>query len=310
MPALKHLNCLQAVEASVRLGSQKAAGEELGITPAAVGQRIRTLEDYLGTQLLERGRAGVTPTPALQFALERLTEGFDALAEAADQLRYSSHNTVRISAGADWTALWLRPRLPEFLDRYPHCEVLLDTAAGAGDRHDLRVRRSSNPDDGDVLYVDYRLPVCSPENFARIADLPDGEKLEGFPLLHLDGAEAGDLDWPSWLVRHGQRRRGADRGVRYRRVEPAVRAMLSNVGMLLCGVSLVDRHLRSGEVLLPFGPDPGSWDNQAYRLDGRAPAMKRPAVREFCTWLQSKASESQQWLSNLAGSQPPSDGDV
>jgi LysR family glycine cleavage system transcriptional activator len=309
MPTLKHLNSLQAVEAAVRLGSQKAAGEELGITPAAVGQRIRALEDYLGTQLLERGRAGVTPTPALAAALERLAEGFAALAEAGDLLRYSSHNTVRLAADPDWAALWLRPRLPDFLERNPHCEVLLDTAtSGGGDRPDLRLRRSSDVEAGEALYADYLLPVCSPENLARIVDLPEGEKLEGFPLLHLEGESAHALDWPAWVARHGQRQRGADRGVRYRRIEPAVRAMRSNVGMLICGVSLVEAQLESGELLLPFGGGPGARDEASYRLAVRGPALKRPAVREFCAWLREQATETRERLAGWAAAGPPPSG--
>jgi LysR family glycine cleavage system transcriptional activator len=185
MPSLRHLNSLQAVEAAVRLGSQKAAGLELGISAAAVGQRIRSLEDYLGTDLLIRGRSGVMPTPALQSALESLSSGFESLAEAADLLSYSSHNTIRLHADPDWAALWLQPRLPEFLDAYPHYEILLETRGSPMGRHDLSVFRSNDKEGGEFLYHDYLLPVCSPENFARIVDLPDGDKLEGFPLLHL-----------------------------------------------------------------------------------------------------------------------------
>ena len=56
MAVTTHLKSLQALELAVRTGSFKAAAETLGITPAAIGQRIRSLEDYLGTDLLVRGR--------------------------------------------------------------------------------------------------------------------------------------------------------------------------------------------------------------------------------------------------------------
>jgi len=308
MPALRHLNSLQAIEAAVRLGSQKAAGEELGITPAAVGQRIRALEDYLGTRLLERGRSGVTPTPALSAALLRLSDGFAALEDAADQLRYSSHNTVRVSADPDWAALWLQPRLPEFLEENPHGEVLLDTAAAQAGPHDLRIRRSADAALGESLYHDHLLPVCSPENYARIVDLPDGEKLEGFPLLHVEGSGEPLLDWPSWVARHGQRQRGADRGVRYKRIVPAVRATRSSVGMLICGISLVEAQLDAGELLLPFGASPGAWDAAGYRLEAHPPALKRPSVRAFRDWLRRRASETRERLEAMVGRNAPAGG--
>ena len=44
------LNALKAFEASARHQSFSAAAKELNVTPAAVGQLVRGLEDYLGTE--------------------------------------------------------------------------------------------------------------------------------------------------------------------------------------------------------------------------------------------------------------------
>jgi LysR family glycine cleavage system transcriptional activator len=51
MSAATHLKSLQALEMAIRVGSLKGAANHLGITPAAVGQRIRSLENYLGVDL-------------------------------------------------------------------------------------------------------------------------------------------------------------------------------------------------------------------------------------------------------------------
>ncbi|WP_410482400.1 LysR family transcriptional regulator [Ovoidimarina sediminis] len=59
---LTHLNALRALEASLRHKSFTGAAEELGVTPAAVGQRVRSLEEYLGRPLLQRTRTGVIPS--------------------------------------------------------------------------------------------------------------------------------------------------------------------------------------------------------------------------------------------------------
>lgn len=47
------LNALKAFEASARHQSFSAAAKELNVTPAAVGQLVRGLEDYLGTRLFQ-----------------------------------------------------------------------------------------------------------------------------------------------------------------------------------------------------------------------------------------------------------------
>lgn len=297
MTSPKHLNALQALEASIRLGSQKAAAQELGITPAAIGQRIRTLEDYLGVSLLTRSQQGVLPSPAVTPVLADLASGFEALGRCAELLRYSSHNQVRVRLPADWSALWLQPRLAGFLDLYPHSEVLLDST-GTGAIPDIQIVQNEDDDNATSLYRDYLLPVCSPENFARIEGLPNGEKLEGFPLLHLADGTPGtsDLDWPTWVARHGQRLRGADRGVRFQRLVPAVRAMKSNVGMIICGLSLLEKELDAGVVIMPFGSAPGAWAREKYQLICQKNSLKKPMVQAFRDWLIEQTRQTAQRL--------------
>lgn len=86
MRSVTHLRSLQALDLAIRAGSLKAAARELGVTPAAVGQRIRALEDYLGTDLLLRGRSGLTPTPELNLVLDDLKQAFDALERVTEAL--------------------------------------------------------------------------------------------------------------------------------------------------------------------------------------------------------------------------------
>ena len=74
---LSHLKSLQALEIAVRLGSLKHAANVLAITPAAVGQRVKALEDYLGIDLLERGRSGLRPTPQLRIVPQELDRTAD-----------------------------------------------------------------------------------------------------------------------------------------------------------------------------------------------------------------------------------------
>ena len=62
MLVTSHLKSFQALDLAIRTGSLKGAADLLAITPAAVGQRIKTLEDYLGLDLVVRGRSGLRPT--------------------------------------------------------------------------------------------------------------------------------------------------------------------------------------------------------------------------------------------------------
>jgi len=106
MARVTHLNSLQALEMAIRKGSLQAAAKRLGITPAAVGQRIRALERYLDTDLLLRGRSGLQPTPALQMALDDLRAAFEALDSVSDTLDFQRSAEIHIVADPDWSDLW------------------------------------------------------------------------------------------------------------------------------------------------------------------------------------------------------------
>lgn len=56
-----HLNALRAFEASARHQSFSLAAEELNVTPAAVGQLVRSLEEVVGFPLFIEVITGVPP---------------------------------------------------------------------------------------------------------------------------------------------------------------------------------------------------------------------------------------------------------
>jgi len=88
----------------VRLGSLKRAADTLSITPAAVGQRVKALEDYLGINLLLRRRSGLQPTPELLTALGSLSSAFRELDTAADLLNLQRRDEIHIAATSDFAA--------------------------------------------------------------------------------------------------------------------------------------------------------------------------------------------------------------
>jgi LysR family glycine cleavage system transcriptional activator len=66
---LPTLNALRAFEAAARTGGFVAAADELGVTPAAISQHIRKLEDYFGKDLFQRLNNRVILTDAGQAIL-------------------------------------------------------------------------------------------------------------------------------------------------------------------------------------------------------------------------------------------------
>lgn len=120
---------LPTFEAAGRLGSFAAAAAELCLTPSAVSQQIRGLEDALGVSLFERtGRTAVL-TAHGEIYLQDICASLQDLATATSHLRRGSKDTVlRISTVAVAAHEFLMPRLPAFHERFPGIELSIETA--------------------------------------------------------------------------------------------------------------------------------------------------------------------------------------
>lgn len=293
MVVTSHLKSLQALEMAIRVGSLKGAADQLGITPAAVGQRIRSLEDYLGTDLLMRGRSGLQPTADLNRALVDLKVAFSALDRVTEYLDFQRVTEIHIVADADWSELWLLPRLGKFREENPN---ILFCINGAGDvptrlgAPDCRIEYSE-PGKGEELFHDRLLPVVSPGNIYRM-DVGGGKvSLEGMPFIHLEAQRNDDLHpgWLDWVADFGYRTVGADRGVQYRNARLALEAARRDVGFLVCGLSLVEYDLAEGSIIHPFPANKSILAPMPYVLTVSTHGAVRPQLQRFCDWLRNQA---------------------
>ena len=76
---LPPLNALRAFEAAARHSSFALAAEELGVTPAAVSQQVKGLEEQLKVELFRRQPRGLSLTNAGRAYLPGLTEEQNAI---------------------------------------------------------------------------------------------------------------------------------------------------------------------------------------------------------------------------------------
>ena len=134
MRRLPPLNSLRSFEAAARWLSFSKAADELFVTPAAVSQQIRQLEDYLGIALFHRKTRAVSLTEEARTVLPLVTEGFDKLAEAVERLaRDEASGLLTVSSAPTFAVKWLLQRLPDFSDRYPDIELRLDASLDSRD---------------------------------------------------------------------------------------------------------------------------------------------------------------------------------
>lgn len=109
------LNGMRVFDAAARHLSFTNAADELAVTPAAVGQQIRALEDMLGVVLFRRTPKGLELTSEAEAGLETLRSGFLELEESVRAMQSGqSSSSLTIAAPRDFTAKWLSGKLAQF----------------------------------------------------------------------------------------------------------------------------------------------------------------------------------------------------
>ena len=147
------LNALRVFDAAARHLSFTRAADELAVTPAAVGQQIRALEDLLGVVLFRRTTRGLELTPEANAGLQPLRAGFLQIEESvrAIQAGQSSH-VYTIATPRDIFAAWLAPRLAAFRAARPEVRIVLVDGGHADFAEanlDLAVRLAEGPGENE-----------------------------------------------------------------------------------------------------------------------------------------------------------------
>jgi len=220
---------LDGVEAFLCVAQHRSfrkAAAELGVTPSAISQAVRTLEARVGAALFIRTTRSVGLTEAGERFLARAKPAFDELiaaGEAARDLGGRPAGLLRLAAPRAVVPLILEPLIASFCRAYPDVEVeiaaggeLVDLATGGFDAG-IRLGQFISPDMvavrltpplplvviGSPAYLEGRKPP------ARIADLRDHACLryrrsDGSiaPWTFLDGNKALEVVVSGPLIAH------------------------------------------------------------------------------------------------------------
>jgi len=293
---LPPLNALLALDAVLRLGSVKKAARELAVTPAAVSQHVKGLEQNLGVTLLVRHPRGVSLTSEGERLLEPLARGFDQLEDAIIPLVHPGRAvSVVLSTLPSLGRAWLVPLIPELQRRFPQLSLLVRTEAKLVDFDQsevgLAVRYCSAPERGLVsarLFGETVSPVCAP-TLAHTEQARRGlGTLLKLPLLHdTDASRHGaPFGWADW----------APRGELGQRAELSfsdgtllLDAAEAGLGVALGRSPLVRTRLLTGRLVQPL--DVSRASARAYFVVTSRRQYRRPAIRELFDWFAARAPE-------------------
>jgi LysR family glycine cleavage system transcriptional activator len=267
MRAPDHLNALRAVEAAARHQSFALAAQELSVTPAAIGQLVRRLEETLGLELFHRAQSGparLVATEAAKAAIPELQEGFAHLAAAMDLLRSArTRRSLSVTVPMAFADKWLLHRLDRFRERHPEFELQIDTSTAlvdfAAQSIDVGIRYGAGVWPGLVAFPfarDAFFPVCSPALTESAKALKAPADLARHPLIHDTSmaATAAFKTWRDWFVAAGLEVSGSERGLRINDSAAAYRMAIAGNGVAMGRTTLVEDDLREGRLVRPFGP--------------------------------------------------------
>ena len=296
---IPHLNGLRAFETALRTRNLTAAGRELGVTAAAVGQQIKTLEDYLGCKLFERRPTGVVPTEAALRVQDRLTAGMSILADVVAQLsRTQAQDRVAVTLPESFAENWLTLRLSDFYRDNAGVDLRLDSTNRQVDLFqedfDFAIRYIGRPEDNLTsikLFDDSVLPVCTPGFAAEYGLSPNTTVLDEVPLIHLDDRTPDPdwVDWPRWADTFGVHLGDLRRGPTFLRFNSGLRAAVAGQGLVLCGIVEAFHAIENGQLVMPFGFERRCQTSYRYWLVHVEGRRLSKVQRKFVAWIEDVA---------------------
>jgi LysR family glycine cleavage system transcriptional activator len=281
---LPPLETFRFFEAAARHLNFTRAAEEMHVTHGAVSQRIKSLEEHLGTPLFRRRGKGMLLTDEghrllerVQAAIGEITEGVEAI------LPGNGAQILTISTVPCFAAYWLLPRLADFNEHHPEIQV------------NIRATRSLvnfNRDDVDIalrfglgtwpglisikLYDEELVPVCSPAfQGGRLPRVP-GDLLKT-RLLHDERQP-----WSIWFEAVGLDYRDSGQEPRYGDVNLLVPAAIGGLGVALARASLVEADVAAGRLVRLFSRVPARY---SYFLVYPPGSENFAKIQVFQQWL-------------------------
>lgn len=258
------LNALRVYDAAARHLSFTKAADELAVTPAAVGQQIRALEDHLGTVLFRRTSKGLELTEEGEAGLDNLREGFLRFEESVSAMQ-AGQAVDRYAIGAPRGILesWLAPRLAAFQAERPGVRFQLrerERADFSEANLDLAIWLAEGPEEFPGEQISKPLwvtvgPVDSPNAKGRSVGWPgDGRDTDAEPCIAVGSA--------------GQ----------------ALASVIAGMGSARLPFALASEAIDAGRVRVDEGPVEG---RRSYWLVAPPPQWRQKKVRALVEYLKA-----------------------
>ena len=285
------LGALRVFDAVASHSSFSGAADALNVTPAAVSQQIKALEEYVQVPLFRRTGRRVELTDEGLELLPAVRDGLERLTSAMHQLKHHGHaGPLQITTVASFLQMWVLPRLRSFRRKFPDIDLRFHTSRDLVDfsrsstHVALRFGHGNYPNlHSEKLLDDWLVPVASPEMVKQHGLIERGADLSRYPLL-----ESDDEPWSVWNK--------PDEEVVWRSRAPSIddsagllAAAEEGMGFALARWTLVSRHLQKGSLKLA-GKETLPFRSSYYFVCPKS-FLTLPKVAQFREWIFAAARD-------------------
>ncbi len=291
---LPPLASLLPFEAAARLGSITRAGQELGLTQAAVSKQIKGLEQNLGTTLFHRRNRAIYLTDEGTELANVVVGALETISSCTSRMRDTrKSNEVVLFAQLCEGLYWVMPNLSKFYQRYPNIEVRTSVSTRpvteTTEYFDLALQTSCrNSGNCELIFSapDEVFPVCSPDYLNAIEHQPKLTDLPNYRLLHHKMYPQDWINWDDWLGLINVSIRVGYTGMIYDSYPMMIQAAIEGHGIALGWRQTTSRLLQANALIKPF--------EESLKLDDglsvyRHPNCKpRAEVESVLDWLREE----------------------
>jgi LysR family glycine cleavage system transcriptional activator len=291
---LPPLNALRVFHVVARHKSFRSAADELSVTPQAVSQQVKLLEDTLGIALFERKGRAIEPNEHAILLAHFVQAAFDELMEGVRRVAKSNtRNRVNVNASPYFATRYLLDRVARFRAEVPEADLRLTTMVElpdfVADDVDVAIQwgyGSWKGYDATLLLRDHKVICCTPEIARHIGGPQD---LVNLPLLH---PVLSQRLWPDILAHLGVSARADKQDIRFQDAATMRRGTLAGLGVGLISTIDAIEDLKLGKLVAPLGMEvmQGMSDGNVpgfYLILPKAHRRMR-TIAAFCKWIEAE----------------------
>jgi len=292
---------LQVFVCAARHLSFTRCAEELHVTPGAISQQMRQLEERLGFKLFHRVARGLELTAEGQRLATTLNQAYGLIDAELRRLNAGQFGgVVRLRSIPSFLGKWLTPRLPRLQARFPDLQLRLVAEDSSWSLREGEFDLAIDLNDGSYpglastpLMEEEIFPVCAPSLLVGRPPLERPEDLEFYPLLHDITAWRGSYEYAEWefyLASIGAPALDVRRGHTFNRNHLTIEAAIAGMGVAIARRALITDELARGVLVVPpFGRSVPA--RKRYMLLYAQGALADPRLRALHDWLVQEVDQ-------------------